>query len=60
MQTLPIILDTNKIIRLIFCELYKLTESERKAETDAIRQRRLSIIVYTNVFCTNKFCDLSS
>ncbi|CAF3375490.1 unnamed protein product [Rotaria socialis] len=41
-QTLPIILDTSKTIRLIFCALYKLTEPERQAEVEAIRQRRLA------------------
>ncbi|CAF4727187.1 unnamed protein product [Rotaria socialis] len=42
-QTLPIILDTSKTIRLIFCALYKLTEPERQAEVEAIRQRRLAL-----------------
>ena len=41
-QTLPIILDTSKTIRLIFCALYKLSEPERQAEAEVIRQRRLS------------------
>lgn len=40
-QTLPIVLDTSKTIRLIFCALYKLSEPERRAEAQAIRQRRL-------------------
>ncbi|CAF0722924.1 unnamed protein product [Adineta steineri] len=42
-QTLPILLDTSKTIRLIFCTLYKLSEPERQAEAEAIRQRRLQI-----------------
>ncbi|UJR37885.1 hypothetical protein I4U23_030575 [Adineta vaga] len=39
-QSLPIILDTSKTIRLIYCALYKLTEPERQAEIEARRQRR--------------------
>ncbi|CAF1273391.1 unnamed protein product [Rotaria sp. Silwood1] len=44
-QALPIILDTSKTIRLIFCTLYKLTEPEREAEKEAIRQRRLNFCI---------------
>lgn len=39
-QTLPILLDTSKTIRLIFCALYKQSEPERQAEAEATRQRR--------------------
>jgi hypothetical protein len=42
-KTLPIILDISKTIRLIFCALYKLTEPERRADAEAIRQRRLGM-----------------
>ncbi|CAF1090313.1 unnamed protein product [Adineta ricciae] len=41
-RSLPVILDTSKTIRLIFCALYKLTEPERQAEAEARRQHRLS------------------
>ncbi|CAF0725038.1 unnamed protein product [Rotaria sordida] len=44
-QALPIILDTSKTIRLICCALYKLTEPEREAEAEAIRQRRLNFCI---------------
>ncbi len=54
-QTLPIILDTSKTIRLIFCALYKLSEPERQAEAEAIRQRRLGRKIFINIFSINKY-----
>jgi hypothetical protein len=54
-QTLPIILDTSKTIRLIFCALYKINEPERQAEAEAIRQRRLGITNFIDILFNNSY-----
>jgi hypothetical protein len=57
-QTLPIILDTSKTIRLIFCALYKLSEPERRAAAEALRQRRQSRNIFIGVAVFVKFLPL--